>query len=343
MTNHAKPKSKKKQPGADQKKAKSNRANKAHKDAKKPHEKKGDDKQKQGQGQGQPETPKVKPDAAKGATKVGATTAKCAALAKPCHGLGLDSDKKRKAYIKDFKQLQKDWKKLSRDEKKTRLAAAASKQLAPDSHDVKVDGSSKIRSGQAHYDFDSNTLVVSDEVLDKKELSDAEAKGLASDLYHESRHAEQWNLMARKLASEGKTPKEIAKAVNVTPEVAEAAKANPLPKDCAAQQCAQAIYDSVYGANSAHREETLTKEGEAMSNTRKASEESNDAAKHSEAVNKDPKSSAEDKKKAFDDWKAKYKAYQDAEKISDPLYKAYKELPEEADAWEQGDKINASW
>jgi hypothetical protein len=86
---------------------------------------------------------------------------------------------------------------------------------------------------------------------------------------------------------------------------------------------AQKFYDSVYGTNSAHRNQVL--------NDLKTNPGKLQAAKADyEAIANDPKVSPAEKQ-------AKLKAWQDAYDKYNADYQAYRNLPEEADAWAAGD------
>ncbi len=314
----------KKQPTKQQKKAKSKKANAAHKKAKKLPPKKAE--------------ASKKPPAA---STVGAPAVACPAPADPCKGLGLSSDQKARDFVKDFKTIQTDWPKLTEAQRRTRLADAANKALGKDFPPIRV--KSEKTGGGAHYAFTDHALVVNEDLIKKGTLSDADAKTLAEHTYHESRHAEQWYMMARLLASQGKSKDEIAKTMKIPDTMAEKAHGDPLPKGGCAEQCAQKMYDSVYGANAAKRSQVLKDMKESVAKTNKAAEAFNNAQKKLDAVKNDPKATADQKKSAEDERNKKLKEYQDAAKDSDPKYKAYRDLPEEEDAWEQGGKTSKAW
>jgi hypothetical protein len=89
--------------------------------------------------------------------------------------------------------------------------------------------------------------------------------------------------------------------------------------------CSQQMYDSVYGKNAAHRNKTLT--------DLPVKTKALDTAKaNMDKVNADPKSSAADKKAATDKAIAAYNDYK-------KTYDAYRNLPEEADAWRTGNAV----
>jgi hypothetical protein len=43
------------------------------------------------------------------------------------------------------------------------------------------------------------------------------------------------------------------------------------------------------------------------------------------------------------DWKTKFEAFEAAQKAFEPVYAAYRALPEEADAWKTGDELSAAY
>jgi len=237
----------------------------------------------------------------------------------PCSGLGMSDDKKEKAFAADAKKLQKDWKKLSVDERQARIKTLANSALPPGFPEVGV-FPLKDSTNAGSLDFKNWRLELGDKELAKNTMSDAEANEFADTVYHETRHAEQWYLMAQKLAAEGKTADEIQNKLKIPKTTAEAAKKDPLKKDDPRQACADALYDSVYGTKRDYRNKVLTD-----LETKSAAVDK--AQKAYEDLKKDKTAS---KKKIEDANKAWVDAYNDYQKTK----KDYMNLPEEADAWE---------
>lgn len=87
-----------------------------------------------------------------------------------------------------------------------------------------------------------------------------QAADAANTIYHEARHGEQWYRMAQLQAGLGKSPEEIAEEMQIPLAVAQSAAANPILESNEAEHEAEKWHESVYGANSTHREEVLNNE-----------------------------------------------------------------------------------
>jgi hypothetical protein len=83
---------------------------------------------------------------------------------------------------------------------------------------------------------------------------------VASTVYHEARHAEQWFRMARERAGLGATQANL-EGLSYPADIALLALANPILQCDRSQYEAEEWYESVYGTGSAHRDTTLTNPG----------------------------------------------------------------------------------
>jgi hypothetical protein len=245
----------------------------------------------------------------------------------PCSGWGMSDDKKEKDFADGFKKLQKDWKTLTADQRQVRIKELANGAASPGVPDVGVHPTKMNNAGEL--DFSNWRLDLNQDDLDKKEFSDAEAKEFADTVYHETRHAQQWYLMAQKRAAEGKTADEISKELDIPKSVAESAAKDPLGKKDARQACADALYESVYGSKAEARNKTLTDLATTRDTLKKAQQDYEKLAADKTATKKQ-------KEDAFKTWQ---KAYADRQKIR----KDYMNLPEEADAWETAGNMQKHW
>jgi hypothetical protein len=239
----------------------------------------------------------------------------------------MSNDERAKAFADGFKKLHKDWKTLTADQRQLRIKELANDAKSAGVPDVGVHPTEMNNAGQL--DFSSWRLELNQDDLDKKDFSDAEAKEFADTVYHETRHAEQWYLMAQKRAAEGETADEISKELDIPKSVAETAVKDPLGKKDTRQACADALFESVYGTKAEARNKTLTDQEKAGDATRKAQQDYQKLAADKAAT----------KKQRDDALKAWQKAYADEEKIR----KDYMNLPEEADAWETAGKMQKQW
>src|SRR5579884_4270112 len=143
---------------------------------------------------------------------------------------------------------------------------------------------------------------------------------MADTVYHEARHCQQWFMMARFRAGQGQSAQAIASELGIPANIASAAAANPLKHGSTEALEAKGWYESVYGSGSSHREKVLTgldKKGEELH-------------KAEEAAKKNPTKENQAKLKKI---QAEY----------DALYKQYRDLPEEADAWRVGGQVSGSY
>ncbi|HEX2687538.1 MAG TPA: polymorphic toxin type 46 domain-containing protein, partial [Kofleriaceae bacterium] len=173
-----------------------------------------------------------------------------------------------------------------------------------------------------HLDFRDWAITLNEGKLNAPTIDSAKLGELSNTVYHEARHGEQWYLMARHMAEGGMTPHDISVRTGIPEPVCDVAASEPKmsPKQAAD---AQKYYDSVYGTNSGQRNQVLN---DLKTNPGKV----NQAAAEYNAIKDDPRVS-------FAEKKAKYDAWVDAYNKMQQNYQAYRNLPEEADAWATGD------
>ncbi len=168
------------------------------------------------------------------------------------------------------------------------------------------------------FDFPTWNMNVGRTALSAAGLDLAKAKDLADTIYHEARHSEQWFRMAQLRAGQGLSAAGITTELGIPARIARLAKADPLAPGSMQGVIAQGWWDSVYGAGSAHREATLTE----IDNAGKA----RIAARKRFNDNPTPANQA-----ALDRAQARF----------DRAFAAYRNLPEENDAWATGPQAAA--
>ena len=244
----------------------------------------------------------------------------------PCAGKGLARRSREKAFAKDMKALQKDWKTLTPDQRQQRMKDAVNAQLKKSGvPTVGVAPNPGMGADDGQMNFQTWRLDMSPALMSSPDLTDAQTQTLGDTLYHESRHAEQWYLIARREAAEGKTAAQIQQSTAILQSTANAAAAHPLPKNDPMARCAAKMNASVYGAGSPHRERVLTALGPNRANYDAALANYN-------ALNIDPTATLQQKQAAW-------AAFQTAEHTDTANYNLYRALPEEADAWHTGDSV----
>ena len=289
---------------------------------------------------------------------------------RPCQGQGMSAQTQVDAYAKGVATLQADWGRLRTPaQRKERLQSLVDKQAAaagfPPPEVTTPTDLGTGRNGELR--FSDWQVAVNPSLTSASVLSPAQATALGDTLYHETRHAEQWYLMARRQAAEQHDAKEIQTQLKVPRFITSQAVATPLAKADARRACADAMYNSVYGASATGRNTTLTNLGPHSEAARGASVAYKQALADRDRAQKQmaadqksmallksrmPPASAEELEAAsarfqlasqkllaaqaasaaaYDKAKATYDTYQ-------ITYAAYRALPEEADAWNAGSR-----
>jgi hypothetical protein len=166
------------------------------------------------------------------------------------------------------------------------------------------------------FSFRTWTMNVGLQALAGDQLTRDEAAEIVDTIYHEARHAEQWFRMAQLRAGQGRTAAQIASELEIEIRIARLACAAPLARGSMQALIAQGWYDSVYGPGAAHRDRTLTElDASATARTR---------ARERFEKNPTPANQA---------------ALDAAIARADRAHDAYRELPEENDAWATGPMV----
>ena len=206
----------------------------------------------------------------------------------PANPTGLDSNAQVRAYIDAMQELKADWPKLTPAERLDRLSASINDRLQAQGIPPIMLAPDASGNASGVYDFSTHSIGIDSGLLSQKAVSDDQLRGLANTLYHEGRHAEQWFNMARVQIAAGQDPADIGLPQNVLDAAAAAPRLDPKSTE---GKFFGAMYESVYGAGGADRNETLGK------------------------LNG-----------------GDYSVYED-----------YRALPEEADAWRVGGKVENLW
>lgn len=235
--------------------------------------------------------------------------------------VGLAKQSEVEGFVKEAKQVQADWAKLKTGAERAKaLADAVNKHLAAAGVPACKDVVKDLGNDSGQFDFTTWSLFLGQGPFSKATITDEEAADIADTVFHESRHSEQWFMMAQMLAGKGLKAGVIATTMSIPANIATAAAANPIKKGTTEAIQAEGWYDSVYGSNADYRNKVLDNV-EATDNARK-------------------KAAEEYKKNTTPANKAKLEA---ATGKFDEAYKRYKELPEEADAWRVGGQVTAAY
>lgn len=186
---------------------------------------------------------------------------------------GIAKGKAIGSFVTSVKQVQSNWKSLSPNARAAALAKPANdklKEAGVPPCNVSVED---LGSDSGQFDFVIWTLKIGKGPISETEVTDAKMADIADTIYHESRHAEQWFRIARQQAGEGKSAKQLQNDLGIPADIAKKAAANPLKASSIITRKfmskvkiaeedqeireAKAWYDSIYGANAAHRNKTL--------------------------------------------------------------------------------------
>lgn len=262
----------------------------------------------------------------------------------PCQGQGMSAQPTINAFGNDMATLQKDWGTLTPAARTARLQSLVDAQARSNNFPApRITTPSDLGPGRnGELRFSGWQVAINPVLMNASTLSRQQAEQLGDTLYHETRHAEQWFLMARRDADEGLTAPQIQSQLRVPPRVAQAAAVNPIPATDARRGCADAMYNSVYGTNAAARNSTLGDLGAksaALALTNQALAQAT-AARNTLAATLG--TTAQALASANNLVNTTYATAMAQYNSFETTYAAYRALPEEADAWNAGTRAAAA-
>lgn len=174
-------------------------------------------------------------------------------------GIGLADPANASEFCADFKALAAIWGTLTPAQRRAQLGAIINKQLAKSGVPTVGINPASIAPASGQLDFPNWNLDVDQNLLNSPTLTPAQQSSLASTVYHEGRHAEQWFAAAQsQAAAPGATGAGVATAMGIPVNVGNAAAANPLPTNSSPHAVlGQAVNQSVYGSGAANRNAIL--------------------------------------------------------------------------------------
>lgn len=267
---------------------------------------------------------------------------------KPCAGFGLNKPANEREFAEGFKKLQKAWPTLTSAQRRQRIEDLANAQLHKGGVPKVSMVPKKLATDYGQFDFTTWKLVINKDLLNGNSLPEAQAKELANTVYHESRHAEQWYLIAQQKAAEqrgvaGQTPAHqalaIKNAMGIPLHTAAQAQKHPLGAHDGRKACAKALNDSIYGAHAAQRNRTLADQDKKIRADDKARAHFDKVNAAYEKLRQDPNADPAAVQKAYRGAVAAQKHLEAADAARQKAYRAYQRLPEEADALETGDAV----
>lgn len=195
--------------------------------------------------------------------------------------------------------LTAEWDKLDVNGRGQKLGSAANAELKAAQVPETVIQVKVLPTNAGEFGFAGWTLDLNENLFQRPTIVPPLPASVADTVYHEARHCEQWYRMAQLEAGKGKDGAAIAQALSIPKRVGDLAAASPLQGTSAEGREAQTWYDSIYGALP-------------------------------------PATTAAARQAAYDKAMASYAIWQRLNGEYDVLYRAYRALPEEADAWATG-------
>jgi hypothetical protein len=198
-------------------------------------------------------------------SKVKKTKHTCSVPSDPCTGLGLQSPENADEFAKDLEDLKNRFPKLTEAARQQGFADALNKQLAKSgSPPVRINTAraGELGNRNGFYDFKTGEFVIRPTLFQSSAPSDDEFTAFSRDAFHEARHAEQFNAVARKLATDGLTPAQIQNKTGIPVDPKNPPKKFPRDpknpkKKSKEEECAQKLYDSIYGKDAKERNDKL--------------------------------------------------------------------------------------
>jgi hypothetical protein len=247
-------------------------------------------------------------------------------------------------FVAGMTRLRDDWPSLDQDERLERIDALINPRLAAtgvpavevEIHPDRTDG--------ATFGFKTWSIRLGSNLVQAPQLDVNATAWLANVVYHEGRHAQQWYDMARTQAGDGKTAAEMAQHMGIPLKVAKTAARDPLRPNAtgvegarrhAAQTHHRSVYDHGPNGHAKHRNHVL---GEL---NRLPAERNQKHAAYWQAVathGQHPTTTAGHTAltQAYQDW---WTADQNYQQHMPTIEAAYRNLPEEVDAWTAGNAV----
>lgn len=204
-----------------------------------------------------------------------------------------------------------EWARLATPEARlTKLVELINATLATHGVPAVTQGFDSNQNNAGSFDFGPWTMLIGRNKLGGESISEEDARDVSQTVYHEARHTEQWFRMAQLRAGQGLSAAGIARELGIPADIATAARARPLVRGSMEAVIAQGWWESVYGSGAANREAVL-KELDAASDALRAARNAHNA-NPTDGTQAALDAAVARRRRAFD---------------------AYRNLPEENDAW----------
>lgn len=245
-----------------------------------------------------------------------------------------------RSYVQKMRGVQRDWPSLSQNARLARVQAVANATLQQDgipTFPIDTQALGAGRGGQ--FDPQRWAMTMSEGLFGGNSLSDDKAGELAATVLHESRHAEQFFLVARRRAAQGADARAITRAVGIPGEIATAARARPLPPagspdtpEHMLNECARVLDVTLTGTG---RDELARVYGEQDRRLAAADRLNDEFFAVSDRVDKG--------KASLGEFNRAYDASNAADDAAKRTHALYEHLPNEADSFSIGARVRKLW
>ncbi|HBE19950.1 MAG TPA: hypothetical protein DEG17_04710 [Cyanobacteria bacterium UBA11149] len=239
---------------------------------------------------------------------------------------GIGSIKSIDEFVNAARQIEQNWSQLGNATNRAKALVDAVNTILSNNHGIfacSYQLRSDLGDDAGRFDYKYWQIELNQQSFGTSSIATPQMREVVNTIYHEARHAEQYYRIAQLLATQGHDASYIEAKMGIPPNVATNAVSKPFEagSDDVLKKQAQLWYDSIYGKNSDKREQVLNKlrqEAAALSNADTALQNAQNTGNQT-AINQ-----------AWQNYNNVYARYQNA-------HKAYRALPEEADAWRVGD------
>jgi hypothetical protein len=167
---------------------------------------------------------------------------------------GLADQERTEEFVGQAQAVEADWATLGDAQQRAdRLMEAVNQHLRDSDVPECTSRLTNLGNNAGEFSFQNWRIDLGQLPFGRATITNEEAADIANTVYHEARHAEQWFRIAQMLAGRGRSAAQIAREMFIQPEIAQAAKDNPIEPGTMEALIADGWYQSIYGRDAAHR------------------------------------------------------------------------------------------
>jgi hypothetical protein len=234
---------------------------------------------------------------------------------------GLATEVAMDAFLEEARSVQSNWADMSPEDRMGDLARGANAELVSAGVCPLDFGLLDLGFLDGKFDRPNWKMVLNKPTFEKDSINQDEAANLAETVYHEARHAEQTNSVARMLVGKQMSTPEIVAKLNVPQNVVDQARTKPIDPQSPEAQLAADVYKSEYGENKEETKAVYTRYQSALI-----------ALKNAQQAMKNAVSGTQEYSDAQREYNQAKREFQGAQRD-------YKSLPDEQDAYDVGGKL----